>query len=83
MSRARVVLPVPGGPQRITDDSRSASMRARSGRPGAEQVLLADDVVEGAGPQPGGQRRLAGQPLRARPREQVLGHPPAYEATAN
>ncbi len=34
MSRASVVLPVPGGPQRITDDSRSASIRARSGRPG-------------------------------------------------
>ena len=57
MSRAMVVLPVPGGPQRITDDSRSASMSARSGLPGAEQVALADDLVEGAGPQPGRQRR--------------------------
>ncbi len=34
MSWARVVLPVPGGPQRITDDSRSASISARSGWPG-------------------------------------------------
>ena len=34
ISRASVVLPVPGGPQRITDDSRSASISARSGRPG-------------------------------------------------
>ena len=34
MSWARVVLPVPGGPQRITEDRRSASIRARSGMPG-------------------------------------------------
>ena len=34
MSWAMVVLPVPGGPQRITDDSRSAWISARSGRPG-------------------------------------------------
>ncbi len=32
--RAIVVLPVPGGPQRITDESRSASMSTRSGLPG-------------------------------------------------
>ena len=29
-----VVLPVPGGPQSTTDDSRSASISTRSGRPG-------------------------------------------------
>ncbi len=34
MRRARVVLPVPGGPQRITDVSRSASIRRRRGAPG-------------------------------------------------
>ncbi|MDQ1358833.1 MAG: hypothetical protein QOG44_3206 [Acidimicrobiaceae bacterium] len=34
INRARVVFPVPGGPQRITDDNRSASIRARKGRPG-------------------------------------------------
>ena len=33
-TRARVVLPVPGGPHRITEDSRSASISSRSGRPG-------------------------------------------------
>src|SRR5262249_4064378 len=33
-SRAVVVLPVPGGPHRITDDRRSASIRLRSGLPG-------------------------------------------------
>ena len=32
--RATVVLPVPGGPQRITDESRSDWMSTRSGRPG-------------------------------------------------
>ncbi len=32
-SRAMVVLPVPGGPHRMTDDSRSASINVRSGRP--------------------------------------------------
>ena len=31
---ASVVLPVPGGPHRIIDDSRSASISARSGAPG-------------------------------------------------
>ena len=34
MSRASVVLPVPAGPQRMTDDNRSVSISARSGRPG-------------------------------------------------
>ena len=32
--RAMVVLPVPGGPHSTTDESRSASMSTRSGRPG-------------------------------------------------
>ena len=50
-------------------------MRARSGRPGAEELVLAHDVVEGAGPEAGGQRRLAGQPLLDGRPEQVLGHP--------
>ena len=35
MSRASVVLPVPGGPQRMIDCSRSRSIISRSGRPGA------------------------------------------------
>jgi hypothetical protein len=33
-TRASVVLPVPGGPQRMIDDRRSVSMSARSGAPG-------------------------------------------------
>ena len=48
--RAMVVLPVPGGPQMMTDDSRSDSMSTRSGLPGPE-VLLADDLVERPRPQ--------------------------------
>src|SRR5438477_372680 len=36
ISMASVVLPVPGGPHRITDDSRSASIRLRSGLPGED-----------------------------------------------
>ena len=35
MMRARVVLPVPGGPHRMIDCSRSRSTASRSGRPGA------------------------------------------------
>ena len=34
MTRASVVLPVPGGPQRIIDCSTSRSIASRSGRPG-------------------------------------------------
>src|SRR3989442_11750919 len=33
MMRARVVLPVPGGPQKISEGSRSSSMARRSNRP--------------------------------------------------
>jgi hypothetical protein len=34
ISRATEVFPVPGGPQKITDESRSDSMSARRGLPG-------------------------------------------------
>ncbi len=34
ITRASVVLPVPGGPHRMIDRSRSCSIAARSGRPG-------------------------------------------------
>ena len=37
MRRAIVVLPVPGGPHRITEERRSPSISARSGRPGASR----------------------------------------------
>ena len=35
MMRASVVLPVPGGPQRMIDCRKSRSMASRSGLPGA------------------------------------------------
>ena len=38
IARASVVLPVPGGPQRITDWSASRTIASRSGRPGANSV---------------------------------------------
>jgi len=37
MIRASVVLPVPGGPQRMIDCSRSRSIASRSGLPGASR----------------------------------------------
>ena len=68
MMRASVVLPVPGGPHRMMDCSRSRSIASRSGLPGREQLLLADELVEGARPHPLGQRCR-----RVRFREQLFG----------
>ena len=68
---ARVVLPVPAGPHRMAEVRRSASMRTRSGRVGRHQVALADDVVEGPGPQPGRQRGALAQPVGGRLGEEV------------
>ena len=56
MRRASVVLPVPGGPHRMIDCRRSRSIASRSGLPGAEQLLLADELVERARPHPLGER---------------------------
>ena len=50
--RASVVLPVPGGPQRMIDCRRSCSIARRSGRPGADERLLADELVQGPRPHP-------------------------------
>ena len=57
--RATVVLPVPGGPKKIAEESRSASTSRRSGAPGPEQVALADDVIEASRAHPLGERRPA------------------------
>ena len=46
MSRASVVLPVPGGPQRISEWSWPRSSAWRSGLPGAEHLLLPDEFIE-------------------------------------
>ena len=70
-----VVLPVPGRapedhrPQRVGLDQR-AQRRARR-----EQVVLADDLVEGPRPEPERQRRLRRQPGGSGGGEQVLGDP--------
>ena len=72
MSRASVVFPVPGGPQKITDDSRSASISRRSGRPSAEQVLLSDHLVEPGRTQARRERSLSSQPLGGRRGEEVI-----------
>ena len=77
MTRARVVLPVPGGPQRITEREPVGLDQHPQRLARAEQVVLADDVVEGPGPQPGRERRLA-RPSRVLGRrgEQVVRHRP-------
>ena len=56
ISRASVVLPVPGGPQRISECSWPFSSAWRSGLPGAEHLLLADEFIERARPHAIGQR---------------------------
>ncbi len=54
--RASVVLPTPGGPQRIIECASPDSNATRNGLLGAEQVLLADHVVDRAGTQALGER---------------------------
>ena len=51
ISRAMVVLPVPGGPQRMQECGWPDSKAMRSGMPGPEQVLLADDLAQRLGTQ--------------------------------
>ena len=70
--RARVVLPVPGGPQRMIDCSASRSMASRSGLPGATRCCLADELVQRARAHAVGQRRPgSARPSRVRlPRRQ-------------
>ena len=56
-----VVLPEPGGPQRIIEASEPRCQHARERAVGAEQMVLADHLVERARAQPVGQRARAGQ----------------------
>ncbi len=60
---ARVVLPVPGGPHRMTDTApllpRLVGGEADERRTGPEQVLLPGDLVEAGGAHPHGERRRA------------------------
>ena len=57
MMRASVVLPVPGGPQRMIDCRQVALDRFAQRLAGREQLLLADELVERARPHALGQRR--------------------------
>ena len=57
ISEAIVVLPVPGGPHSSSVSGWSPSMTCRSGEPGRQQVLLADELVERARPHAHGERR--------------------------
>ena len=58
ISRAMVVLPVPGGPQKISDCSDVGLDRLAQRRARREHGLLADDLVERARPHALGQRRV-------------------------
>ena len=57
MMRASVVLPVPGGPQRIIEGRRAALDQPAQELPLADDVLLPDVLVERARPHPRGERR--------------------------
>ena len=54
--RASVVLPQPGGPQRIIEESRPAATMRPMGASGGQQMLLADDLLEPLRAKPVGQR---------------------------
>ncbi len=72
MRRARVVLP---GARRAPEDHRGQPVGLDQGpqRPArGQQVVLADDLVQGTRAHPGGQRGLGGQSLVERRREQVV-----------
>ncbi len=66
ISEARVVLPEPGGPQRIIECSWPVSMADAQDAARPEEVLLADDLVQGAWSHPVGQRGFRGASLSRR-----------------
>ena len=78
--RARVVLPLPGGPKSTIDGTRSCSIASRSARPGPDHVLLADEVVERRRPQALRERRRG---IEATPRglTEEVGHARKYALT--
>ncbi len=71
ISRASVVLPVPGGPQKMTDESRSASISRRSGRPSPSRCSWPDHLVEPRWTQTRREGRLSRQALGRGRREEV------------
>ena len=54
--RATVVLPVPGGPQKIRLPSEPGREQPRQRAVRPDEMVLADDLAEGPGPQPVGER---------------------------
>jgi hypothetical protein len=56
--RPRVVLPTPGGPQRMNECNLPASNARTQRLAGAEQVPLPDEFIQRLGPQEFGQGRL-------------------------
>ena len=75
MSRAIVVLPVPGGPQRITEERRSPSISARSGRPGASRSRWPTTSSSVRGRSRAASGGFGGQPLLRRRRKEIRRHP--------
>ena len=78
MTAARLVLPVPGGPQRISEESRSASMARRRSWPGPTISSWPKYSVERARAHPGGER-LVPVP-RAAEEVEELPLPPRFHA---
>ena len=70
---ASVVLPVPGGPQKIALREPVLLDEAAQRPARSDELVLADDVVDRARSQPGGERRLGAQALLGGGGEQV-GH---------
>ncbi len=66
MIRASVVLPVPGGPQRMHRRQLAGLDEAAQDAPFADEVLLADVLVEAARPHAGGERRVGVERVRLR-----------------
>ena len=71
---AMVVLPLPGGPQRITDIGRPPADQPPQRRAGGQQVILADQFVEAGRTHPDRQRRVRPVALRMhlRPRLRLV-----------
>ncbi len=83
--RASVVLPLPGGPQRIERVERLAALdHLAEQAAGPEQMLLADELVERRGPHALGERRRRGAFLVGGSGEKVgHGAPFILEPTAD
>ena len=64
--RARLVLPVPGGPHSRSDAEVAAIDRAAERPALADEVRLADELVEAARAHPGGERLALGRWLEQR-----------------